>query len=173
MDKLSKGFFKKDALELAPLLLGKKLICVSKNGSISRYKITEIEVYRGEEDAACHASKGKSKRTEVMYYEGGVLYVYLIYGMYWMLNIVTGEENNPQAILIRAVEGVEGPGRVGKLLNLDKSFNAEDLSSSERIWLEDAPIVKSYKTSTRIGIDYATDKWRLKPWRYMIDKKST
>lgn len=171
MDKLPSTFFQQDVLELAPLLLGKKLVRVLDSGEIAEYIISELEVYRGEEDTACHASKGKTTRTEVMYSEGGVLYVYLIYGMYWMLNIVTGPANNPQAILIRGLEGVNGPGKVGKLLLLDMSFNGEDLAASNRIWIEDMPTVDSYKTSTRIGIDYASEEWRLKPWRYILNKK--
>jgi len=166
MARLTANFFKQDALVLAPLLLGKKLVRVSDNGVKNEYVITEVEIYRGEEDLACHASKGRTQRTQVMYNSGGVLYVYLVYGMYWMLNIVTGEENNPQAILIRALEGTTGPGRVGKLLMLDKSFNTENLSDSKRIWLEDRPIIDTYKTSIRIGIDYASEEWRLKPWRF-------
>jgi DNA-3-methyladenine glycosylase len=77
-----------------------------------------------------------------MFREGGLVYVYLIYGMYWMLNIVTGKENDASAVLIRGVQGISGPGRVGKALQLDKSFNGENLFISERIWIEDGEKVE-------------------------------
>ena len=117
---------------------------------------------------ACHASKGKTARTEVMFRDGGLVYVYLIYGMYWMLNIVTGNENDASAVLIRGVQGISGPGRVGKALQLDKSLNGENLFTSERIWIEDAGTVENYITSPRIGINYAGEPWISKPWRFLI-----
>ena len=96
--KLDADFFKRDVLEVAPDLLGKQLLLNKQS-----FVITEVEAYRGEEDKACHASKGRTQRTEIMYHAGGVIYVYLIYGVYWMLNFVTGERDNPQAILIRGI----------------------------------------------------------------------
>ncbi|MCD6046783.1 MAG: 3-methyladenine glycosylase [Gammaproteobacteria bacterium] len=155
--RLPAKFFQQEALALAPQLLGKVLVRAFSDGKILRQKVTELEVYYGEEDLACHASKGRTLRTEVMYAPGGLVYVYLIYGMYWMLNIVTGPKEHPQAILIRGLEEVSGPGRVGKFLQLDKSFNGEDLSKSQRLWLEDAPTIPSsaITATPRIGIDYA------------------
>jgi len=94
-------FYSTDVLELAPALLGQYLVCVSEKGIVNRYVITETEAYRGEEDLACHASKGRTTRTEIMYDKGGKLYIYLIYGMYWMMNVVGGGKNQPQAALIR------------------------------------------------------------------------
>jgi DNA-3-methyladenine glycosylase len=147
--------------------LGKKLIRVI-DGVKREYPITEVEVYLGEEDAACHAAKGRTERTEVMYANGGVIYVYFIYGMYWMLNFVTGKENHPQAILIRAVENINGPGRVGKALHLDKSFYGENLSTSNRIWIEDNDQTVTYTTTPRIGINYAPEEWKNKLWRFIL-----
>jgi DNA-3-methyladenine glycosylase len=167
MKRLTNAFFKKEALDIAPLLLGKKLVRVI-DGVKREYLITEVEVYLGEEDMACHASKGRTDRTEVMYAEGGVIYVYLIYGMYWMLNFVTGKENHPQAILIRALENINGPGRVGKALHLDKSFYGENLSTSNRIWIEENLQDVEYTTAFRIGIDYASEMWRNKLWRFIL-----
>jgi DNA-3-methyladenine glycosylase len=138
------------------------------DGTYGRYKVTEAEAYRGIEDRACHAFKGKTPRTEVMFNEGGRLYIYLIYGMYWMLNIVTGEENNPQAILVRGVETLNGPGKLTKAFGIDKSFYGEDLITSERIWFEDSGIKPAVKTSPRIGIDYAGEYWASRPWRFYI-----
>jgi DNA-3-methyladenine glycosylase len=165
--RLSPDFFLRDVLEVAPALLGKQLVRQFDDGTIERYQITETEAYRGMEDLACHASKGRTRRTEVMFKEGGTVYVYLIYGMYWLLNLVTGPENQPSAVLIRGMEGFPGPGRVGRKLQLDKSFYGENLLSSSRIWVEDAEPVLEFKTSRRIGIEYAGE-WADKMWRFYI-----
>lgn len=159
-------FYQRDALEVAPELLGKLLVRSFPDGNIKRYRITEVEVYRGEEDLACHANKGRINRTEVMYHEGGKVYVYLIYGMYWMLNIVTNAKNFPAAVLIRGVEGISGPGRLGRELLLDKSFYGNTLLESEKIWVEDDGVVLKFETTPRIGIDYAGE-WVNKPWRFV------
>jgi DNA-3-methyladenine glycosylase len=168
MNKLSREFYTRDVLDVAPDLLGKCLVLNNGLNSISSFIITEVEAYRGQEDLACHASKGRTQRTEVMYHIGGKLYIYLIYGMYWMLNIVTGEENNPQAVLIRGVENCPGPGRVTKQLGIDKTFYGEDLLTSNRIWIADNKIKVNYFTSPRIGIDYAGSYWKNLHWRYFI-----
>ncbi|MDR1054721.1 MAG: DNA-3-methyladenine glycosylase [Prevotellaceae bacterium] len=167
--RLSAGFFQRDVLTVSPELLGKKLIRRYPNGFIQHYTITELEAYCGVTDLACHASKGRTKRTEILYHNGGVVYMYLIYGMYWMLNIVTSIEGDPQAILIRGVEDTEGPGRIGKLLQLDKSFYGEDLSTSQRLWVENVPAIAPADiiTTPRIGIDYAGE-WAHKPWRFVL-----
>jgi DNA-3-methyladenine glycosylase len=120
------------------------------------------------EDKACHASKGKTGRTSVMFGEGGHLYVYLIYGMYWMLNIVTGNAGDPQAVLVRGVEGISGPGKITKLLSIDKSFYGENLITSCRIWIEDSGLKPEIRTGPRIGIDYAGEYWKSVPWRFYI-----
>jgi DNA-3-methyladenine glycosylase len=130
--------------------------------------ITEVEAYRGNKDRACHASKGRTARTEIMFHEGGKLYIYLIYGMYWMLNIVTGEKDIPQAILIRGVDNYPGPGKLTKFLRIDKSFYGEDLITSERIWIEDPGTTHNIKNGFRIGIDYAGEYWKMRPWRYYL-----
>ncbi len=167
--RLPDSFFRRDVLEVAPDLLGKILVRRFSANRIEKYRITEVEAYSGNGDLACHASKGRTPRTEVMFKEGGLVYVYLIYGMYWMLNIVTGEENQAEAVLIRGVENISGPGRVGKALQLDKSFYGENLFSSDRIWIEDAKNVTKYVTTPRIGIDYAGEPWISKPWRFLIN----
>jgi len=166
--RLHNSFFLRDVLEVAPDLLGKYLVRKFPNGNIEKYLITETEAYRGEEDLACHASKGRTLRTEIMYHQGGLVYVYLIYGMYWMLNIVTGNENNPQAVLIRGINDFNGPGKLTKHLQIDKSFYGEDLNSSNRLWIEDnrnQSKLEILKTK-RIGIDYAGDIWKNKLWRF-------
>jgi DNA-3-methyladenine glycosylase len=103
-----------------------------------------------------------------MYEEGGRLYIFLIYGMYWMLNIVTGEKNFPQAVLIRGVEDFPGPGKLTKGLGIDRSYYGEDLVSSRRIWFEDPGIIHPVKNGPRIGIDYAGEYWKTRPWRYYL-----
>ena len=164
--RLTNVFFERDVLHVAPDLLGKIVVRRFDNGNELRFPIIETEAYRGEEDLACHAAKGRTNRTEIMYERGGKVYVYLIYGMYWMLNFVTGNIDNPQAVLIRSVEGVAGPGRLGRILQLDKSFYGENLATSKRFWIEDAPN-KPFQTATRIGIDYAGEIWKNKPWRFI------
>ncbi|MCK3683740.1 DNA-3-methyladenine glycosylase [Maribellus sp. YY47] len=164
------SFFRQEVTEVAPQLLGKTLVRKFDDGSIGKFMITEVEAYRGTEDLACHASKGRTARTEVMFHNGGLVYVYLIYGMYWMLNFVTGTENEPTAVLIRGLEGISGPGRVGRTLQLDKSFYGEDLSTSERIWLEESDIIPRHITTPRIGINYAGEPWISKHWRFVAEK---
>jgi DNA-3-methyladenine glycosylase len=166
--RLSIDFFIRDVLEVAPDLPGKTLVIRLPDGTIGRFRITEVEAYRGADDKACHACRGRTPRTEIMFHEGGRLYVYLIYGMYWMLNIVTGKENDPQAVLIRGVETYSGPGKLTKSLGIDRSYYGEDLVTSERIWLEDDGVKPAIKTGPRIGIDYAGEYWKSRPWRYYI-----
>jgi DNA-3-methyladenine glycosylase len=167
-EKLTRDFYIRDVLEVAPELPGKKLVLKLPDGSFGRFTITEVEAYRGCEDRACHASKGRTPRTEIMYHEGGRLYIYFIYGMYWMLNIVTGKKDEPQAVLIRGIDDYPGPGILTRSLGIDKSFYGEDLHSSERIWLEDYGKMYEVQTSPRIGVDYAGEYWRARPWRYYI-----
>ncbi|WP_291859343.1 DNA-3-methyladenine glycosylase [Marinilabilia sp.] len=168
--RLSRHFFSRDVLEVAPELLGKTLVRRFENGEILRLTINEVEAYRGEEDLGCHASKGRTPRTEVMYHRGGLVYVYLIYGMYWLLNFTTGREGIPQAVLIRGSVEIEGPGRIGRALKLDKSFYGEDSISSNRLWIENnknLPERPKIITSPRIGIDYAGENWAGKHWRFV------
>jgi DNA-3-methyladenine glycosylase len=166
--RLTIDFYNRDVLAVAPELIGKEIVIRSEKNFCKRFAITEVEAYRGAEDKACHASKGRTRRTEIMYHEGGRLYVYFVYGMYWMLNVVTGEIDNPQAVLIRGIEGCYGPGRLTRLLGINGSFYGEDLTSSERLWIEDMGVYPDFRTGNRIGIDYAGDPWKDKPWRYYL-----
>lgn len=156
-------------LTVAPQLLGKAVVRAYSNGAKERFVITEVEAYRGIEDLACHAAKGRTARTEAMYSEGGVIYVFLIYGVYWMLNFVTSTADNPQAVLIRGVVGCNGPGSVGKLLDIDRSFYAENLETSKRIWVEDLGKTPTFTTSPRIGVAYSGEYWSKIPWRFVAD----
>ncbi len=170
-NRLTKSFFERDVLKVAPDLLGKTLVRVLDNNTILKLRITEVEAYRGEEDLACHACRGRTARTEVMYHKGGVIYVYLVYGMYWMLNFVTGKANHPQAVLIRGLEGINGPGKITKKLQIDKSFYGESLISSKKLWIEDSGEQVKYITNTRIGVDYAGEYWANKKWRFQVKRK--
>lgn len=163
--KLEDNFYEKSAIELAPMLLG-KLLCKEEDGKVLRLRITETECYYGESDTACHAHKGKTERTKILYNKGGYAYIYLCYGIHNLLNIVTGEEGFPEAVLIRGVEGYNGPGKLTKAMNIDRSFNGEDFSTSKRLWIEDDGFHAEYQTSKRIGIDYATEEYREKQWRF-------
>lgn len=165
--RLSNDVFLDDVLDVAPNLIGKNIVRRFDNNSIVKYLITEVEAYRGITDLACHASKGRTKRTEIMFGTGGHLYVYLIYGMYWLLNIVSGKENDASAVLIRGVHQISGPGRVGKTLQINKSFYGENLLNSKRIWIENTNNQFEYTASPRIGINYAGEPWISKPWRFI------
>ena len=167
-ERLTREFFIRDVLEVAPELIGKSMVISSGNEMFSRFRVTEVEAYRGSEDKACHASKGRTARTEILYHEGGRLYIYFIYGMYWMLNVVTGGEDNPQAVLIRGVESLSGPGKLTRALGIDRTFYGEDLTISDRIWFEDSGIKPKFKTGERIGINYAGDYWKRRPWRFYL-----
>ncbi|MBR4111721.1 MAG: DNA-3-methyladenine glycosylase [Ruminiclostridium sp.] len=159
-------FFSKTALELAPLLLG-KLLCTDINGEIKKLRITETECYMGTDDLGCHASKGKTERTAVMFGKGGVSYVYLIYGMHNMFNVVCGEVDSPEAVLIRCCEGYNGPAKLTKFLGIDRSLNKVDLTVSDKIWLEDDGFICGYTTKPRVGIDYAGEYWSKIEWRFV------
>lgn len=172
--RLSAAYFQKStAVELAQDLLGKTLVRRFENGTELRGQITETEAYYGTDDLASHASKGRTPRTELMFGAGGVVYVYLIYGRYWLLNIVTGTEGVPEAVLIRGLTTVSGPGRIGNLLELDKSFYGEDLSTSERIWIEESSLNGEILAGPRVGIDYAGEVWREMPWRFILTPENT
>lgn len=166
--RLTHDFFIRDVLSVAPDLIGKTLVFRGTDNNLLQYRITETEAYRGYEDKACHASKGRTARNDVMFREGGKIYVYFIYGMYWMLNFVAGEEDDPQAALIRSIEGYNGPGKVTRALGIDRSFYGEDLTTSDRIWIEDSGFRPDITTGPRVGIDYAGDPWKNKPWRYYL-----
>ena len=167
--RLDRAFFLRDVLEVAPELLGKKLVMIHESRVKAVYTITETEAYRGRDDLACHASKGRTKRTEVMFGDGGHIYMYLIYGMHWMLNVVTSVKGSPQAVLIRSLREASGPGRVTRLLGLDMQYNGEDLVSSERIGILDSGTIPSYTAGPRIGIDYAGEPWKSMHWRFVMN----
>ena len=130
--RLGRNYFSRPATELAPELIG-KLLCRRGEGEIYRYRITETECYFGEEDTACHASKGRTERTKVLYEQGGTAYVYLCYGMHSLFNVVTGKKGHPEAVLIRGITGYNGPGKLTRAMMINRDLNGEDLVESNRL----------------------------------------
>lgn len=173
-NQLPLDFFRRKTEHVAKELLGKSLVRVT-DGKRSSFVITEVEAYVGPQDLACHSSKGRTPRTEAMYKKAGTIYVYLIYGMYHMLNIVTEEEGFPAAVLVRGVEGISGPGRLTKGLKINKKINGLLLSKKTGLWIEDAGIkvaAKDIEHSARIGVAYAGEKWANKKLRFVLKNKS-
>ena len=157
------------AEEAAEKLIGKLLCKRTEDGSVLRARITETECYCGEEDTACHAHRGKTERNRPLYEEGGISYVYLCYGMHNMLNIVTGAKGEPQAVLIRGIDGADGPGKLTKKLSIERRHNGADVVFSDELWIEDDGFIPDdISTSPRIGIDYADEADRVRPWRFKI-----
>ena len=172
MSRLKKSFFEQDPLTAARLLVGKVLVHQTARGEI-RLRITETEAYWGEEDTACHASKGRTKRTEVMYGEAGTVYVYLCYGMHWMLNLVTGQKDQPEAVLIRCCETAPGPGRLTRALEVTGEFNGSSVLTAEsRLWVEDDGFACKVRQGKRVGIGYASERDQNRLWRFVMDTPS-
>ena len=164
--RLGREFFLRDALEVAPELVGKTLVSSLPGAQERRLVITETEVYRGVEDSACHAHRGRTKRTEVLYRPGGAVYVYLCYGIHWLLNVITGPEDFPQGVLIRACEGFEGPGKLTKYLGITGAQNGIDICSSPLLRIEDEGRIVNITTDKRVGIAYAEEADRERLWRF-------
>lgn len=169
--KLDKEFFNRDGLAVAPELVGKILVHKLSDGTVLRERISETEVYRGEEDLACHASKGRTQRTELLYGECGIIYIYLCYGMHWLMNVITGEVGNPQGILIRSGEQHNGPAKLTKFLQINGDFNGSPIYSNDEVWIEDDGYSPKIITAPRVGIDYAGEHWKNIEWRYIADRK--
>lgn len=165
--KLSKEFFRQDVLEIAPKLIGKILVHRLEDGTQLRARITETEIYRGIEDTACHARMGKTQRNAVMFGDGGAAYIYLCYGIHNLFNVVTGTIGDPQAVLIRCVEGFNGPGKLTKALQIDRSFNGEDLTG-DTLFIEDDGMRFDIEAAPRVGIDYASKEDRERLWRFIL-----
>jgi len=188
MAVLERSFFTGPVLQVAQDLLGCRLIRVCDGQRLGGI-IIETEAYDGEQDQACHARRGQTERNRVMYAEGGLAYVYFVYGMHWMLNCVTGPAGYPAAVLIRAIlptEGLEiiarrrqgipqktwcsGPARLTRALAIEGSCNGAPLYSPQSdLYIESGiPIPKDQiSTSPRVGVQYAGEPWRSLPWRYL------
>jgi len=160
MARLGDAFFHRPCLQVAENLVGKVLVCGDQ-----KLRITETEAYCGEADTACHAHKGRTKRTEVLYAEAGTIYVYLCYGIHWLLNIVTGEENEPEAVLIRACLDANGPGKLTKKLGITGEFNRQHICRQDALFIEDDGFTCEIITDKRVGIGYASQEDQNRLWR--------
>ncbi len=169
---LEAGFFARPALAVAKELLGKHLVLRS-GPTETAVPITETEAYIGPHDLACHGSKGRTARTEVLFGPPGCWYVYFVYGIHWMLNIVTHKDDYPSAVLLRGAGPWVGPARLTKALAIDKRFNAQRAARSTGLWIEDrgyrVPKARLARTP-RIGVDYA-GAWAAKPYRFVISPR--
>ena len=187
---LPRAFFARETLGVARDLLGKRLIH-EENGQRLAGLIVETEAYVGEEDQGCHCRAGRTERTEVMYGPPGVAYVYFVYGMHWLLNFVTEEENSPGAVLIRALqmeEGLEvvaerrgsqpperwtdGPAKLCQALGVDGSYNGMDICRPDApLYLEPGMEVpgEAVERTPRIGLNSVPEPWKSIPWRFVAD----
>ena len=156
---------------LARELLGKFLVR-TRDGAVEARLITEVEAYHGEGDLACHARAGRTARTATMYRAGGCWYVYLCYGVHEMLNLVTGPEHWPAAVLIRGVAGAGGPGRLTRALGIDRRLNGAEAGPASGLHIEDrgVRVPRSWvRARPRVGVDFAGPVWAAKPWRLLIE----
>lgn len=167
--RLGRTFFARDTHVVAQALLGKILMRNTAGENFSG-RITEVESYIGMDDAACHASRGRTQRTEIMFGEAGHAYVYLIYGMYHCFNIVTEQKEFPAAVLIRSLDMVTGPGRLTRALQITRHLNGEDLTISKRLFVVDDGFRvprRAIIATPRVGVAYAGAD-ALLPWRYVF-----
>jgi len=191
--KLPRDFYTRpNVLHVARDLLGKLLVVPNRNGKRVSGRIVEVEAYRGPQDRAAHSYGGRrTRRTEPMYGVGGTAYVFFVYGMYYQFNVVTGAAETPHAVLIRAVEPVEGielmrkrrhgqpdhnltngPGKLCIALGIDRKLDAADLLGKD-VWIEEGEKISRSQIASgpRIGIDYA-EEWIDKPWRFWLRDNS-
>ncbi len=174
MRKLGREYFRRDADQLARGLIG--LVLVHRRGGREyRARIVETEAYVGPRDLACHTSRGRTERTEVMFGPAGHAYVYLIYGMYWMINIVAGRTGSGQAVLLRAAEPLDGwktdlsgPGRLSRALGITGAMNGADLTGDRIFLLQDPADRPRIRKAKRIGVEYA-GVWKDRLLRFYDD----
>jgi DNA-3-methyladenine glycosylase len=162
------------AADVARELIGMTLVRVTDEGT-RRYMIVETEAYEGAHDLASHSSKGRTARTDVMFGPAGRLYVYRIYGLHWMLNVVTGEADEGAAVLIRGLDGISGPGRVSACLEIDASLNARPATRATGLWFEFGVRSKPVRVecTRRIGVDYAGPYWAQRKLRFKLINNRT
>lgn len=165
--RLPYEFYHRPCLEVARDLVGKVLV-----HNEQRLRISETESYCGENDTACHAHKGRTKRTEVLYADAGTIYVYLCYGVHWLLNIITGDVDDPQGVLIRACVDAEGPGKLTKKLGITGSLNRKSAVTSDELWIEDDGFRCDIELDKRVGIGYASQEDQDKLWRFKLKKET-
>jgi DNA-3-methyladenine glycosylase len=167
---LDATFFDRSAVKVAHDLIGCRLNWRRVDKPESRI-ITETEGYIGPDDLASHVARGRTKRNEAMFGPPGTFYVYFVYGMHWMLNVVTGPIGYPAAVLVRGVEGIVGPARLTKALRINGNLNGKEASKQTGVWFSrgQQPQQSHIIRSARIGVDYAGAVWSSKPYRFTLD----
>lgn len=166
---LSASFYDRPTLEVANDLLG-KMLCRRIENRVVKMPLTEVEAYDGFDDKASHAHRGMTARNAVMFGPSGHWYVYLSYGVHWLLNMVTGPEDYPAAILIRGAGEFQGPGRLTRALQIDNRFNARCADGKSGLWIEDCGFTTDadeIQRTPRIGVNYA-GRWSHKPYRFVL-----
>ncbi len=188
---LSRRFYRRSPLDVARELLGKKLVRTYRGVTVSGM-IVEAEAYLGADDSGSHAFRGKTPRNEVMFGQAGHAYVYLVYGRYHMLNVVTGDQGIPCAVLIRALvpldgeptmrrwtgkntNPTDGPGKLCRAMRIDRTLNGWDLTTGHRLWVEDHERIPNghIQRTKRIGIDYACPRDREAPRRFVVSSDAS
>jgi len=170
---LPRRFFDRPADQVARDLLGSRLVVRGADGRVSRHMVCETEAYLGAHDLACHAARGMTPRNAVMFGPAGIWYVYLCYGMHWMLNVVTGPRGVPAAVLIRGVAGHLGPGRLTRALGIDAGHGGRPAARETGLWFEAGQDVppRLVARTPRIGVGYA-GAWAEKPLRFVVDPET-
>jgi DNA-3-methyladenine glycosylase len=148
-------------------LLGRALVRRIRGKRVA-LTILETEAYLGPHDLACHAARGRTTRTEVMYGPPGTLYIYFVYGLHWMLNVVTGAEGEPAAVLIRSAGGVSGPARLTRTLRIDGALNGRLAEPGSGLWFETGKGSCKAIATPRIGVDYAGPRWSARKLRFLV-----
>ena len=159
-------FFDRPADRLARGLLGKTL--VRRTGQqTQRFTVTETEAYLGPHDLACHSARGRTARTEILFGQPGTLYIYLVYGLHLMLNVVAGPQGTGAAVLIRSAGMVQGPGRLGRALALSMILNGKPADHATDLWFEKCPgRARKIIATPRVGVDYAGPRWSGRKLRF-------
>ena len=167
---LAADFFDRPADRVARDLIGATLVVRGPGGRVKRHVVHETEAYLGAHDLACHGAKGMTRRNAAMFGPAGRWYVYLCYGMHWMLNVVTGAEGVPAAVLIRGAGVFTGPGRVTKGLGIDRGLDGRPAARSAGLWFETGVDVprRLIARTPRIGVGYAGE-WAAMPLRFVVD----
>ena len=185
MSIIPREFYNRSTLVIARELIGSRLVRMLDGKKLVGL-ITETEAYIGEKDLGCHAKAGRTARTAVMYGSPGHAYVYFTYGNHWMLNVVTEREGFPAAVLLRAIQPIEGaeimtmrrsgrdtfgPGKLTQAMAISKSENGVDLTNAESgLWIEPAQVVpdRLVTKGPRVGLNNVPEPWKSKPWRFLV-----
>jgi DNA-3-methyladenine glycosylase len=161
-------FFDRPAEELARALLGTAIVRQLPTG-LQRCVITETEAYLGPHDLACHTARGRTARTEVMFGPPGTHYIYLVYGLHLMLNVVAGPPHSGSAVLLRSAGSTQGPGRLGRTLDLSMQLNGKMALPKTGLWFEQVDLPpRKIRSTARIGVDYAGPKWARRKLRFVV-----